>query len=103
MVIAEIRNRNGYCRDQKQERLLQRSETRKVIAEIRNKNCYCRDEKLEQLLQRSEARIVFAKIGNKNYYGKDLKQEWLLLLKNKNAEIRRKNCTTEIIKMKGDI
>ena len=49
--MAELRNKNGYCTDQKQEWLLQRSETRKVIAEIRNKNGFDREQKQEWLLQ----------------------------------------------------
>ena len=47
MVMAELRNKNGFDRDQKQEWLWQSSETRMVLTEIRNKNGYCRAEKQE--------------------------------------------------------
>ena len=66
--IAEVRNKNGYCRAEKQEQLLQRSLARMVMAELRNKNGYCTDQKQEWLLQRSETRKVIAEIRNKKGY-----------------------------------
>ena len=45
--MAELRNKNGFDRDQKHEWFWQSSETRMVLTEIRNKNGFDRAQKQE--------------------------------------------------------